>query len=77
MLHPFAPHDAFCAVGLGSQFVEAIPSLDLVVVRLGTAPHDDPSAWLDPLALFDELSTDGEQIVHNEVLERVLDAIVD
>lgn len=77
MLHPFAPHDAFCAVGLGSQFVEAIPSLDLVVVRLGTAPHDDLSAWLDPLALFDELSTDGEQIVHNEVLERVLDAIVD
>ena len=77
MLHPFAPHDAFCAVGLGSQFVEAIPSLDLVVVRLGTAPHDDLAAWMDPIAMIEEVSNDGEQIVHNEILERVLDSIVE
>lgn len=76
MLHPFAPHDAFCAVGLGSQFVEAVPSLDLVVVRLGTAPHDDLAAWLDPLALADTLASDGEQIVHNRVLEMVIDSVV-
>jgi CubicO group peptidase (beta-lactamase class C family) len=77
MLHPYAPDDAFCAVGLGSQFVEAIPSLDLVVVRLGTAPHDDLTSWLDPLALYEAISTDGEQYVHNGILERVLDAVVE
>ena len=77
MMHPFAPHDAFCGVGLGNQFVEVIPSLDLVVVRLGTAPHDDLSAWLDPAALFQELTTDGDQILHNDILELVLDAIVE
>ena len=76
-LHPYAPDDAFCAVGLGSQFVEAIPSLDLVVVRLGTAPHDDLANWLDPLALYEAISSDGEQVVHNGVLERVLDAVVE
>ena len=77
MLHPFAPEDSFCAVGLGSQFVEIVPSLDLVVVRLGTAPHDDLAAWFDPLALFDELSTDGEQVVHNNIMELVLGAVIE
>ena len=75
MMHPFAPHDAYCGVGLGNQFVEVIPSLDLVVVRLGTAPHDDLSAWLDPRALYEELTTDGDQILHNDILQLVLDAI--
>jgi CubicO group peptidase (beta-lactamase class C family) len=77
MMHPFAPHDAFCGVGLGNQFVEVIPSLDLVVVRLGTAPHDDLSAWLDPASLYEELTTDGEQYLHNNILELVLDAVVE
>jgi CubicO group peptidase (beta-lactamase class C family) len=76
-LHGSAPDDSFCAAGLGSQFIEVVPSLDLVVVRMGTAPHDDLEAWLDPLTLIDEVMTDGEQIVHNGVLERVLDALVD
>jgi hypothetical protein len=64
-------------VGLGNQFVEVIPSLDLVVVRLGTAPHDDLAAWLDPASLFEELTTDGDQILHNEILELVLDAVLE
>lgn len=77
MLHPYAPHDAYCAVGLGSQFVEVIPSLDLVVVRLGTAPHDDLAAWLDPVSMFEEIASDGEQLTHNAILERVLASITD
>jgi CubicO group peptidase (beta-lactamase class C family) len=75
-LHPFAPDDAFCAVGLGSQFIEVIPSLDMVVVRMGTAPHDDWTAWLQPFQLIQDLLEDGKQILHNGVLERVLDAVV-
>ena len=76
-LHPFAPDDAFCAVGLGNQFIEVIPSLDMVVVRMGTAPQDVPGAWADPLAIFEAAAEDGQQLVHNAVLERVLDAVVD
>ena len=76
VLHPFAPGDAYCGVGLGSQFVEVIPSLDMVVVRMGTAPHDSLAAWLSPGQLIDDLMTDGEQHVHNGVLARVLDALV-
>ena len=71
MMHPFAPHDAYCGVGLGNG-CRVIPSLDLVV-RLGTAP--DLSAWLDPRALYEELTSDGDQILHNDILQLVLDAI--
>ena len=76
-MHDFAPHDAYCGVGLGSQFVEVIPSLDMVVVRLGTAPHDDLSAWGDLGGLYEDITTDGEQILHNQILELVLDSLED
>ncbi len=74
ILHPFAPEDAFCAVGLGSQMVEVVPSEDLVVVRMGPAPQDDPAFKGAPLDLVGALLLDGKQEVHNGVLERVLDA---
>jgi CubicO group peptidase (beta-lactamase class C family) len=75
-LHPFAPDDAFCAVGLGSQFVEVIPSLDMVVVRMGPAPHDNPAFKGKPLKLYQALVEDGKQIVHNGVLQRVINAVL-
>ena len=74
MLHPFAPEDAFCAVGLGSQMVEVIPSEDLVIVRIGPAPHENINAWANQ-EVMDRLMNDGKQIVHNGVLERVLGAL--
>jgi CubicO group peptidase (beta-lactamase class C family) len=78
IMHTFAPDDAFCAVGLGNQMIEVIPSLDMVVVRMGPAPHENLGFWLfDRPRIMQELQTDGEQRVHNGVLERVLDAIVD
>jgi CubicO group peptidase (beta-lactamase class C family) len=77
MMHDFAPHDAYCGVGLGNQFVEVIPSLDLVVVRLGTAPHDDLAAWADPAGLYEDLMTDGDQDLHNDILKLVLDSVVE
>ncbi len=75
-LHPFGPADSYCAVGLGSQVIEVIPSLDMVMVRMGTAPQDDPLNWLTPLKLLEAMMNDGKQIVHNKVLELVLDAVV-
>ncbi|MFT7622197.1 MAG: CubicO group peptidase (beta-lactamase class C family), partial [Myxococcota bacterium] len=76
-LHPFAPDDAFCAAGLGNQFIEVIPSLDLVVVRMGTAPQDVPGAWSDPAAMLEEAANDGHQLLHNALLELVLDALTE
>jgi CubicO group peptidase (beta-lactamase class C family) len=76
ILHPFAPHDAFCAVGLGSQMIEVIPSLDMVVVRMGPAPHEHQGVLQQPLELIGALIEDGKQVVHNGVLERVLKAVV-
>lgn len=76
-MHDDAPEDAYCAAGLGSQMVEVIPSLDLIVVRMGVAPIDDLSLWLHPLDLLDAMLTDGEQEAHNGVLDRVLSAVVE
>ena len=76
-LHPFGPDDSYCAVGLGNQVIEVIPSHDMVMVRMGTAPMDDPEKWLTPLQLLDEVLEDGKQLIHNQVLELVLDAVVE
>ena len=77
MLHPFAPHDSFCAVGLGNQVIEVIPSLDLVIVRLGIAPQDDLSLWLlQRDQILKKMKEDGKQLVHNGVVLRVLRALI-
>ena len=76
VLHPGAPSDAFCAVGLGSQMVEVIPSEDLIIVRFGPAPHENLALWIQQNgAVMDALMNDGKQIVHNGILYRVLDAL--
>ena len=76
VLHPGAPADAFCAVGLGSQMVEVISSEDLIIVRFGPAPHENLALWIQQNgAVMDALMNDGKQIVHNGILYRVLDAL--
>ncbi len=75
-LHPYAPADDYCAEGLGSEMIEVVPSLDLVVVRAGFAPQDDPALAGNPLGQAAATLEDGKQLVHNGVLERVLQAIV-
>ena len=39
VLQPFAPDDAYLAIGLGNQVVEVIPSLDMDV-RMGVASRE-------------------------------------
>jgi CubicO group peptidase (beta-lactamase class C family) len=75
-LHPGAPEDAFCAVGLGGQFIEVVPSLDMVVVRMGHAAVEDLEG--NPLPLFEiiELLDEGQQTVHDEIVQRVYAAVV-
>jgi CubicO group peptidase (beta-lactamase class C family) len=65
---PFAPKDLFAARGFGNQFVDVIPSLDLMVVRFGA----DPLAGADLIAL----ASDARFTKHDEILRPVLDAVV-
>lgn len=74
-LHPGAPGDAFCAVGLGSQFIEVVPSLDLLVVRMGHAAVEDLEGNPFPILEVFELLGEGEQQVHDEIVQRVFAAL--
>jgi CubicO group peptidase (beta-lactamase class C family) len=74
-LHPGAPEDAFCAVGLGGQFIEVVPSLDLVVVRMGHAAVEDLEGNPFPLFEIIELLDEGQQTVHDEIVQRVFASI--
>jgi len=66
-LVPFAPPDLFAARGFGNQFVDVLPSRDLVVVRFGA----DPTAHFDPAAL----ASDTRFIEHDAILAPILAAI--
>jgi CubicO group peptidase (beta-lactamase class C family) len=66
-LVPEAPDDLFAARGFGNQFIDVIPSLDLVIVRLGA----DPATSFDVGALIDDARFD----LHAEILEPILEAI--
>ncbi len=63
---PYAPKDLFAARGFGNQFIDVIPSEDLLVVRFGK----------DPLAgNLGDLFTDAQFGKHDEILRPVLDAL--
>jgi CubicO group peptidase (beta-lactamase class C family) len=64
-LVPFAPPDLFAARGFGNQFIDVIPSLDLVVVRTGPDPV---GAGLD----LDELAADQHFAEHDAILGPIL-----
>jgi CubicO group peptidase (beta-lactamase class C family) len=68
-LTPFAPPDMFAARGFGNQFIDVIPSRDLIVVRFGQ----------DPMAAGTSLDTerlieDSRFPIHDEILRPILDA---
>ncbi|MGH7283074.1 MAG: serine hydrolase domain-containing protein [Polyangiaceae bacterium] len=66
-ISPIAPADMFAARGFGNQFIDVIPSLDLIVVRFGA----------DPMAKFDipTLLADARFSVHDEIMAPILDAV--
>ena len=69
LMVPFAPKDLFAARGFGNQFIDVIPSLDLMVVRFGP----------DPMTSFDlaQMAADSRFEQHDAILKPVLDAIVE
>jgi CubicO group peptidase (beta-lactamase class C family) len=69
MLVPYAPPDLFAARGFGNQFIDVIPSLDLIVVRFGR----DLLSTLD----LSQIQIDARFDKHDAILRPVLDAIRD
>jgi CubicO group peptidase (beta-lactamase class C family) len=43
------PRDTFYAYGWGGQYIVVIPSLDVVVVQLGSDKEDDPINYTKPM----------------------------
>jgi len=66
---PFAPKDLFAARGFGNQFVDVIPSLDMMVIRFGK----DPGASFDLI----KLANDARFETHDTILKPVLDAVIE
>lgn len=64
-LVPYAPDDLFAARGFGNQFIDVIPSLDLVVVRFGA----DPATDFDLDTLIDDARFDQ----HDDILRPILE----
>jgi hypothetical protein len=65
-------HEKECRDGervLSQHWAEVIPSENLVVVRIGPAPHENLNAWTNQ-QVMDLLPTDETQIVQNSILER-------
>ena len=68
VLQPFAPDDAYLAIGLGNQVVEVIPSLDEVIVRMGVAPQENRFVLVDRSAADPARDGDGAHIVLDGVV---------
>jgi len=63
---PFAPKDLFAARGFGNQFIDVIPSEDLLVVRFGQ----------DPLAgNLTDIFADSKFGKHDAILKPILEAL--
>ena len=58
------------------RVIDMIASRHLVRVRMDPGPQKNIRLWLEPWPLMTVLIEADHQIVHNDVLERVLDAIV-
>lgn len=54
--------------------IEVVPSLDLVVVRMGHAAVEDLEGNAFPILEIFELLDEGQQTVHDEIVHRVLGA---
>jgi CubicO group peptidase (beta-lactamase class C family) len=74
--HEFAPEDMFFAEGAGNNFIDVIPSRDLVLVHSRPAPHEGLTDW-DILwsagEVVGELRNQGEATHHTQILCRLLD----
>jgi CubicO group peptidase (beta-lactamase class C family) len=68
-MSPVAPPDMFAARGFGNQFIDVIPSLDMVVVRFGP----DPAGQFDLAAM----TADQHFAKHDQIMGALLAGVQD
>ena len=61
-LAPNAPTDLYAAMGKNGQFINVVPSQDLVVVRMGEAPDES----LVPITFHNELWSLLQEVIAND-----------
>lgn len=61
MLSPNAPSDMFAAMGKNGQFINVIPSVKMVVIRMGTAPDNGAVPVLFHDEMWEKINTVIEQ----------------
>jgi CubicO group peptidase (beta-lactamase class C family) len=76
---PFAPPDLFAAHGFGNQFIDVIPSRDLVVVRFGKDPlgHGPDGGFVDAGFDLAALAVDAHMGIHDLILQPILGSVHD
>ena len=72
-LYDYTPADLFAARGFGGQFIDVIPSLDMVVVRFGKDPTAITST--DPAVIAAALIADETTDRHRSILVPILAAV--
>ena len=72
-LYTYAPADLFAARGFGGQFIDVIPSLDMVVVRFGTDPTALTST--NPTDIVTALLEEETADIHRSILVPILAAV--
>lgn len=68
MLAPWAPTDLFAARGFGDQFIDVVPSLGLVVVRIGPDPT---GSFFNP----DEMMEQEDSGTHEAIVRPIIEGI--
>jgi CubicO group peptidase (beta-lactamase class C family) len=68
-ISPASPPDMFAAWGFGNQFIDVIPSLDMIVVRFG----EDPWEGFDLAALFEDQRFEKHEAIITEVMAALVD----
>lgn len=71
-LYDYAPSDLFAARGFGGQFIDVIPSLDMVVVRFGRDPATLTST--NPIEIAETLYEDETSDVHRAITSPIFAA---
>ncbi len=70
-LFPEAPADMYMALGFGQNYVDVIPSKDMVIVHMRPAPHEDILGLILDLGnKIPEMLNDVKDLPHREMWEK-------
>lgn len=72
-LYDYAPADLFAAHGFGGQYIDVIPSMDMVVVRFAKDPTSVTST--NPIDIAADLAKDQTADAHKQIMTPIYQAV--